>query len=330
MDHPTFNITRRDLIATAAAAAGSTVIPVAAQGFPSRAIRIVVPYPAGGTTDILARLIGPKLQEALGQTVIVDNKAGAATNLGAEFVARAPADGHTILLGTNVTFSVNPYLYRGLSFNAQRDFAPLVPIATTQTVLLVHPSVRVNSVRELIALAKEQPGKLNYGSYGSGSLAHLAAAQFATMAGIDMNHVPYKGSAPAMTDLIGGHIQLMFDNIVTALPKAKAGSVKALSVSGARRSVAAPDLPTVAESGVKGYEVVGWFGFAAPAATPSLVVERLSMEINKILVQSEVRDRIIASGAEPMIYSPQEFTHFIQADYLRAGVLVRVSGAKAE
>ncbi|WP_439607029.1 Bug family tripartite tricarboxylate transporter substrate binding protein [Hydrogenophaga sp.] len=330
MDQSTFRMTRRGLLANAAAAAGTIALPVVAQGFPTRAIRIVVPYPAGGTTDILARLIGPKLQEALGQTVIVENKAGAATNLGAEFVARSPADGHTILLGTNVTFSVNPYLYRGLSFNAQRDFTPLVPIALTQTVLLVHPSVRANTVRDLIALAKEQPGKLNYGSYGSGSLAHLAAAQFATMAGIELNHVPYKGSAPAMTDLIGGHIQLMFDNIVTALPNAKAGSVKALAVSGARRSVAAPDLPTVAESAVKGYEVVGWFGFAAPGATPPVVTERLSKEINKILAQSEVRDRIIASGAEPMIYSQQEFVRFIQSDYLRAGELVRVSGAKAE
>ena len=301
-----------------------------AQTFPTKPIKMVVPYPAGGTTDILGRLIGQKLQESMGQPIVIENKAGAATNLGAEAVAKSTADGYTLLLGTNVTFAVNPHLYEKLPLDPLRDFAPIAPIALTQTVLLAHPSVAAKNINELVALAKAQPGKLTYGSYGSGSLAHLAAAQFAAMAGVNMVHVPYKGSAPAMTDLVGGHIDLMFDNIVTALPNAKSGKVRALAVTGAKRSGAAPDLPTVAESGVAGYEVIGWFGFAAPAGTPLEIVRKLNAEVTRALTLPEVRERIITAGADPMSMSPEAFSSFIKADHTRSGSMVKVSGAKVE
>ncbi|WP_421953592.1 Bug family tripartite tricarboxylate transporter substrate binding protein [Polaromonas sp.] len=305
-------------------------IAASAQTYPARPIKLIVPYAAGGTTDILGRMIGQKLQESMGQPVVVENKPGAATNLGAEATAKAVPDGYTLLLGTNVTFAVNPHLYEKLAFDPLKDFAPIAPIALTQTVLLVNPSVPAHNVREVIALAKAQPGKLSYGSYGSGSLAHLAAAQFAAMAGVQMVHVPYKGSAPAMTDLVGGHINLMFDNIVTALPNAKSGKVRALAVTGARRSAAAPDLPTVAEGGVGGYEVVGWFGFAAPAGTPPEIVRKLNSEINRALAMPDVRDRIISAGADPMNMSSETFAAFIRSDYTRSGIMVKTSGAKAE
>lgn len=314
---------------TACAIAGLS-IAASAQTYPVRPIKLIVPYAAGGTTDILGRMIGQKLQESMGQSVVIENKPGAATNLGAEATAKAAPDGYTLLLGTNVTFAVNPHLYEKLAFDPLKDFAPIAPIALTQTVLLVNPSVPAQNVREFIALAKAQPGKLSYGSYGSGSLAHLAAAQFAAMAGVQMVHVPYKGSAPAMTDLVGGHINLMFDNIVTALPSAKSGKVRALAVTGARRSAAAPDLPTVAEGGVSGYEVVGWFGFAAPAGTPPDIVRKLNAEINRALAMPDVRDRIVSAGADPMNMSPEAFAAFIRSDYTRSGIMVKTSGAKAE
>lgn len=301
-----------------------------AQAYPSKPIRLIVPYTAGGTTDILGRLIGQKLQESMGQPVVIENKPGAATNLGAEATAKSVPDGYTIILGTNVTFTVNPHLYEKLAFDPLKDFAYIAPIALTQTVLLVNPQVKAQNVRDIIALARAQPGKLSYGSYGSGSLAHLAAAQFTAMAGVQMTHVPYKGSAPAMTDLIGGHIDLMFDNIVTALPSAKSGKVRALAVTGAKRTGAAPELPTVAESGVPGYEVVGWFGFAAPAGTPADVVRKLNTEINKALALPEVKDKITGAGADPMNMTPEAFSAFIRTDYTRSGMMVKASGARAE
>lgn len=301
-----------------------------AQTFPSKPVRIIVPYAAGGTTDILARLLGQRLQEFWSQPVVVDNKPGAATNLGAEIAAKAAADGYTLLFGTNATFAVNPHLYDKLAFAPLKDFSYVAPIALTQTVLLVNPQVSAKTVQELVVLAKSAPAKLTYGSYGSGSLSHLAAAQFASMAGIDMTHVPYKGSAPAMTDLVGGHIHLMFDNIVTALPHARSGKVRAVAVTGAQRTAAAPELPTVAESGVPSYQIIGWFGIAVPTGTPVEIVRKLNADINRALQSPDIKEKIISAGADSMNMSSAEFAAFVNAEYQAFGRVVKASGARAD
>jgi tripartite-type tricarboxylate transporter receptor subunit TctC len=301
-----------------------------AQAYPSRPIRLVVPFPPGGTTDILARLLGKGLHEAMGVPVTVDNRPGASSNIGTELVARAAPDGYTLLLSGATSFAVNPHLFPALPFDPLKDFAPIAPVAQNQTVLLVHPSVAARTTQELIALAKARPGMLNYASYGNGTVAHLAAARFASMAGIDITHIPYKGAAAAMTDLMGGQVDMMFDSIVTALPAVRSGRVRALAVSGAQRSPAAPDLPTVAESGVPGYAVVGWFGVVAPAGTPAEIVRRLNTEINRALSRDDVRAQVVGTGADPMSMSPEAFAAFIRSEHERIGRLIRASGARAE
>jgi tripartite-type tricarboxylate transporter receptor subunit TctC len=300
------------------------------QAYPTRPIRMIVPYPPGGTTDILARLVGRKLQESMGEAVIIDNRPGASANIGTELVARAVPDGYTLLFSAATGLAVNPHLFDQLPFDPRKDFAPVAPIAQNQTVLLVHPDVPVRTTQELIALAKARPGKLNYASYGSGTVAHLAAAQFAYLGGIEITHVPYKGATAAMADLMGGRVDMMFDSIVTALPAINTGRVRALAVSGARRSPAVLDLPTVAEAGLPGYAMVGWFGVVAPAGTPTAIVRKLNMEINRALALDDVRAQIAGTGADAMSMSPDAFAAFIASEYERLGRLVRLAKAKAE
>ena len=270
-----------------------------AQDFPARSVRLIVPQSAGGGADILARTVGQKLSEAWGQPVVIDNRPGAAGIIGTEAVAKAAPDGYTLLMGAISTHAINPSLYKTLSYDPVKDFAPVTMVATAPLLVVVHPSLPVNSTQELIALAKAKPGQLFFASAGSGNSAHLAGELFKTMANVDLVHVPYKGATPAETDLIGGQVSVMFSSILSALPHAKAGKMKALAVTSARRSSIAPDLPTVAESGVPGYDVNPWYGLFAPAGTPRAIVERINRDVARILAQPDVRQRFATLGAEP-------------------------------
>jgi tripartite-type tricarboxylate transporter receptor subunit TctC len=298
--------------------------------FPSKPIRIVVPFPAGGTTDILARAVAQKLTDTLGQTVVVDNRPGAAGNIGAELVAKSPPDGYTLLMGTVGTHAINASLYAKMPYDHVKDFAPVILVAGVPNVLVVHPSVPANNVQELIAYIKANPGKVNFASSGSGTSIHLAGELFKTMAGLSMTHVPYKGSAPAVTDLIGGQVQLMFDNLPSALPQIKAGKLRALAVTSAQRASALPDVPTVAEAGLPGFDATSWFGLLAPAGTPKDVVAKLNAEVAKWLASTEAREKLAAQGAIAAGQSPEDFTRHIAAETAKWQKVVKESGAKVD
>jgi tripartite-type tricarboxylate transporter receptor subunit TctC len=300
------------------------------QSYPAKPIRLVVPYPAGGPLDTVARLLGQKVSESVKQPVIVDNKPGAGGNIGADSVAKAAPDGHTLLMGAVATHAINPTLYASMPYDAIRDFQPVTQVASTPNVLIVNNTVRATSVREFIAYAKANPGKLNFGSGSTGSAGHLAGELFKAMAGVDMTHVPYKGAAPAMQDLIGGQVQLMFDNFASANTQVKAGKVKALAVTTAKRSALAPDLPTIAESGLAGFDINTWFGIFAPAGTPREVVERLHAEFTRALAMPDVRERLTNLGAEPVGNRPEEFAAYIKAEGEKYARVIKASGAKAD
>jgi tripartite-type tricarboxylate transporter receptor subunit TctC len=302
----------------------------AAQTYPSKPIRFVVPYPAGGPLDTVARLLGQKVSENTRQPVIVDNKPGAGGNIGADAVAKAPPDGYTILMGAVATHAINPTLYASMPYDAARDFAPVTQVASTPNVLVVNPSLPVSNVREFIAYAKAHPGKLNFGSGSTGSAGHLAGELFKAMAGVDMTHVPYKGAAPAMNDLIGGQIQLMFDNLASSLAQVRAGKVKALAVTTAKRSALAPELPTIAESGLPAFDINTWFGIFVPAGTPREVVERLHAEFARALAAPDLREKMLNLGAEPVGSKPEEFAAYIRAEADKYARVIRASGAKAD
>jgi tripartite-type tricarboxylate transporter receptor subunit TctC len=301
-----------------------------AQAYPSQPIKIIVPFTAGGTTDILARTIGQKLSEAWRQPVIVENRPGAGGNIGADVVAKAKPDGYTILMGTIGTQSINASLYAKMPYDAAKDFAPITLVAMVPNVLVVHPAVNARTVGELVALAKAKPGELNFASSSTGGSPHLSGEMFKQMTGANIVHVPYKGSAPAITDLLGGQVSLMFDNLPSALPQVKAGKLRALGVTSARRSQAAPDIPTIAESGVPGYEVDSWFGILAPAATPKEIVSKLNVEIVRILKIPEVRERLLEQGAEPVGDTPEHFAEHIRRETAKWARVVKASGAKAD
>ncbi len=303
---------------------------VHAQTYPSKPIRFVVPYPAGGPLDTVARLLGQRVSEAVKQPVVVDNKPGAGGNIGADAVAKSPPDGYTILMGAVATHAINPTLYASMPYDAVRDFASITQVASTPNVLVVNPAVPATSVREFIAYAKANPGKLNFGSGSTGSAGHLAGELFKAMAGIEMTHVPYKGAAPAMNDLIGGQIQLMFDNLASSLGQVRAGRVRALAVTTARRSALAPELPTIAESGLPDFDISTWFGVFAPAGTPREVLDRLQAEFTRALSIPEVRDRMLSLGAEPVGNRPEEFAAYIRAESDKYARVIRASGAKAD
>ena len=325
MRHPE---TRRTFLALAA----STMMPRAAvaQAYPSRPIRLVVPSSAGaGVTDIMARLVGQKLGEALGQQVVIDNRPGASGILGAEVVAKAPADGYTLLIA-NVSLIVNPYLYAKMPYDPLTDFMPVTLVNTAPQQLVVHPSVPARTVAELVAYAKANPGKLNYGSGGLGSTPFLAAELFKSITGIDVVHVPYKGGAPAIAELVGGQLTFMIENVPGTNPLVKSGKLRALAITSTQRSPIAPDLPTMIEAGVPGYEMSGWNAIFAPKSTPAPVVARLHAELARILGSPEVKEQFAALGAEPIGNTPDELAAFLKADKARWGKIIEEKGIKPE
>jgi len=303
--------------------------PVAAQSYPSKPIRWVVPFPTSGATDILTRTIGQKLSEALGQPVIVDNKPGAGGALGSDLVAKAAPDGYTLLMATTSTHSIGPALQK-LPYDAQRDFAAISLVADSTNVLIVSPQLGVNTVRELIALAKSKPGQLNYSSSGTGSIVHLSGERFKSMTGIDIQHIPYKGTALAMPDVINGQIALMFDNIVSVMPHIRSGKVKALAISSEKRSLLLPELPTMIEAGVPGYVSNSYFGVFAPAGTPKDIVARLNAELVKIVHAAETRERLLKLGAEPVGSTPEQLAALVRAENAKWAKVIKDAGVKLD
>ncbi|MDM0032705.1 tripartite tricarboxylate transporter substrate binding protein [Variovorax sp. J22P271] len=320
-------------IATAAATAALALAPLAAgaqAAFPAKPITIIVPFSAGGTTDILARVVGQYMGRDLGQTVVVDNRAGAGGNIGGQAAARAPADGYTLFMGTVGTHAINQSLYKKMPFDPIKDFAPLSRVAMVPNLLVANPSQPFKNVKEMIAYAKANPGKINFGSSGNGSSIHLSGELFKQMAGVDMQHVPYRGSAPAVSDLLGGQIAVMFDNMPSAIPHVKGGKLRALAVTTAKRSPALPDVPTIAEAGVPGYEATSWFGLLAPAGTPAPVLAKLNASILKALADPEVKKKLAEQGAEPHGEQPAQFAAFIESETLKWGKVVKESGASLD
>ncbi len=320
-------VLRRTLLAAPAAAAAAPS-RATAQAFPNRPIRIISPYAPGGFNDVLSRLIGQKLGEALGQTVVVDNRPGANTIIGTGLVARAEPDGHTLLMAA-LPFVVNPSLYR-LPYDPIRDFTPVALITTVPNVLVVHPSLPVHTVRELIEYAAANPGKLTFGSVGTGSSYHMAGELFKTLTGVDMLHVPYRGSAPAMTDLLAGRFEVFFANLVSVIPHIRSGRLRALAVTAPERSSVLPELPTIAEAGVPGFNASSWYGLVGPAGMPGEVVERLNGAINAITAMPAVRAQLLRDGAEPLSGTPAEFASTIAEGIRLWGDVVRRRGIKVE
>lgn len=298
----------------------------ASQNYPTKPIRLIVPFAPGGGTDILARVIGQKLGESMGQQVVVDNRAGAGGNLGAELAATANPDGHTILM-VSASYAVNASLYK-LAFDPFKDLVAVTQVASVPFVLVAHPSLAANSVKELIALAQARPGQLNYASSGNGSSPHLAGELFAMMTGTKMVHIPYKGGAPALAEVIGGQVQLLFNTVIQSLPQLKAGKLKAIAVGSPKRSSALPEVPTIAESGVPGYDVTNWFGVLAPGATPKPIVLRLNTEIVQHLRSADLRARLAAEGADPVGSTPAEFERVIRSDIEKYTRIVKAAGIR--
>jgi tripartite-type tricarboxylate transporter receptor subunit TctC len=301
-----------------------------AQTYPSKPLRIIVPFAAGGGADLVARTVGAKLTESLGQPVVVDNRTGAAGTIGADIAAKSPADGHTLLLGSNGPLAINPSLYAKLPYDASRDFAAVVLVTVMPFLLVTHPSLPVKSVKELVALAKAKPGELNYASPGSGSSTHLANELLKSMTGMSIAHVPYKGVAPAATDLISGQVQMMSGDLSTLLPHVKSGRMRPLAVTSARRSALLPHMPTVAESGVPGYDASGWFGVLVPAGTPAAVVERLNASIVKGVAAADARERLAALGGDVATGTPADFAAHLRAESAKWGKVIRTVGLKGE
>ena len=306
-------------------------MPAAAQtAYPSKPITMVVPFSAGGTTDILARIVGQALTAELGQPVIIENRAGAGGNIGGQVVARSPADGYTLFMGTVGTHAINAALYTKMPFDPIKDFAPLTRVANVPNLLVANPAQPFKTVKELIAYGKANPGKLNFGSSGNGSSIHLSGELFKTMTKVDMQHVPYKGSAPAVTDLLGNQIAIMFDNMPSAIQHVRSGKLRAIAVTTAKRSPELPDVPTIAEAGVPGYEATSWFGLFAPAGTPPAVLNKLNIAIVKVLAKAEVKKKINEQGAEVFSETPEQFAAFIQKESVKWGKVVRESDASMD
>lgn len=297
--------------------------PTSAQQYPAKPIRIVVPFPAGGNADIFARAFAQKLGDAWKQTPVVDNRAGAAGIIGTQFVAKSPADGYTLLFGTTGTHTTNPAVYARLPYDPVKDFTPVSNFADSPFLLVVHPSVPAHTLQALISLAKTRPGQLDYASFGAGSSAHLAGEMLRTMAGIDIVHVAYKGGPPALTDLIGGHVALMFNSMPAVLPLVKTGKLRALAVAAAKRAPTLPGMPTFAEAGLAGFEAGSWYGLLAPAGTPRDVVTRLHAETVRMLALPDVKQRLAAEGSEGIGNTPEEFAAQIQRDITRWAKVAR-------
>ena len=299
-----------------------------AQGYPAKSIRVVVPYAPGGTTDLTARLVGAKMQEALKQNVVVENRPGAGGVIGADIVAKAQPDGYALVLSTPAEIVILPHLQK-MPYNAERDLAPVSLAVLTPLMLVVHPSLPARSVREFVAIAKSRPGQLSYASAGSGGVQHLAGELLKITMKIDLIHVPYKGAGPVMSDLIGGHVASFFSGMPPAMPHVKSGRLRALAVTTVKRSPAAPEVPTMAEAGVPGFDISNWFAYFVPAGTPPVIVERLTAEINRSLKLPDVRERLASVGAEALGTAPEELAKFVRAESEKYARLIKLSGARA-
>jgi len=301
-----------------------------AQAYPSKPIRYIVPFPAGGGQDLVVRALAPRMSEALGQTVIVDNRPGAATMVGAELAAKSPPDGYTVFNGSNTTLAINPNLYSKVPYDPIKDFVAVTQIASLPNLLVVHPSLPVRTVKELAALARNRPGQLNYGSSGTGTPAQLAGVMFGDEARAKLVHVPYRGSSQALTALISGETQMMFGSMTSTLPFVKSGRLRAIAVTGAKRSLAAPDVPTVAEAAFPGFEAVTWYGLFVPAGTPAAIVSKLNAEVVKILRAPDFRDWLVAQGADPVGSTPDELAAFVKTELVKYAKIVKDSGMRPD
>ena len=302
---------------------------IQAQSYPAKSVRIVVPFAAGGPADNYARFIGQRLGEALGQPFVVDNRPGAGSIIGTDLVAKAPADGYTLLMMSN-THTVNETLIPNRPYQLMRDFVPVAPVNYSDLLLVTHPSLPVQNLRDILKLAKEKPGKYNYASSGAGTPYHMAGELFKSMAGIYLVHIPYRGSSGARADIIGGQVDMMFDAVTTMAEQARAGKVRAIATSGRDRSSVLPDVPTLHEAGLPGYEATIWLGLMAPAATPKAVVDRLNQEVSKIVGQTEVRQLWTKQGATPMLMNPQEFDKYMREDIAKWARVIQAAGIKAD
>ena len=318
--HPTF--TRRRMVTATMLTLATAPLWAQSGAYPAKPIKIIVPSPPGGSTDQLARLVGQRLQDAWGQSVVVDNKPGAGLRLGADFVAKSPADGYTLLMGA-VHHSIAQAIYTKRSYEFQRDLAPISVVAVVPNVVIVPASLPVKNVADLIAMAKAQPGKLSYGSTGQGTAHHLIGEQFADMAGVELLHVPYKGSSPALVDLIGGQIQIMFDTVASCLPHIKSGKIRALAVTTGKRSSALAEVPTLDEAGLKGFDVSSWFGLMAPAGTPPEIIQKTYLEIAKMLGTPEMRQQLALMGAEPIGNTPEQLRQQSAGEITRFAALAQ-------
>lgn len=303
---------------------------VLAQSYPTKPVRLVVPYAAGGATDIIARATAQELTKMLGEPVVVDNRPGAGANIGAEIVARSAPDGYTVLMTASSLHGITPFLYSKLNYDPNKDLAPVVVLASFSNVLVVNPGVKADSVKELIALAKARPGALTCASSGSGSSIHMSCEMFKHMAGVDITHVPYRGSSPALTDLLGGTVDMMFDNIPSSIAQIRSGKLRALATTGVKRASALPDLPTMAEAGVPGYQSGAWFGLAVPVGTPPDIVAKLNAEGNKVTKTASFIKRMDDLGADIVGGTPEQMAAMIQDEIERWGPIVKASGAKVD
>ena len=308
----------------------SSIATLTADTYPTRPLRMIVPFPPGGGTDIMARMVGQRLTDAFGVQVVVDNRGGAGGIIGTELAARATADGHTLMIGSVSTICINASLHKKLPFDPEKDLAPISLVAMTPSLLVVANNVAAKSVKELIALAKAKPGQLHYASPGSGSSAHLGGELLKQAAGIDIQHVPYKGTGPAVTDVVSGQVAMFITNMPSVLPMVKANRLRALAVTSLQRSALLPDLPTVAESAIPGFEVIVWYGVFAPAATPKPILSRLNQEIRKLSGMQDVKDRLAVQGAEVMTSTQEELAKRVRDDLAKWGKIVRASGARVD
>jgi tripartite-type tricarboxylate transporter receptor subunit TctC len=304
--------------------------PAAAQDYPERAITLIVPYAAGGGNDVMARIVAEKMSKALGQQIVIENRGGAGGSIATRMIAKAAPDGYTLGLGGTGTLAIGPTLYSNVGYDPRKDFAPIGLIATSALVVLVHPSVPARNLKELIALAKQQPGKMNFASAGVGSGMHLGTELFELLADVKLTHIPYKGTGPALTDLLGGHVSLYFSSLPPAIALVQEGKVRALAVTGPRRSPIFPDLPTVAESGLPGYEAVLHYGIVAPAGTPRPIIDKLNAALRQALAAPDVTARIAADGAEPLPSTPEQYAADIDREERKWAAIVKRSGAKVE
>jgi tripartite-type tricarboxylate transporter receptor subunit TctC len=320
----------RPLLAAVAAALALSALPAAAQPYPNRPVTLVVPFPPGGSTSIVARIVADKMSEALGQSIVIDNRGGAGGTIGSRAVAKSAPDGYTILLGYTGTLAIGPTLYPGAGYDPRKDFAPVGLIGNAPNSLVVHPSFTAKSVPELVAYAKANPGKVNYGSAGVGTVSHVSGEYFATAAGIKLTHVPYRGTGPALADLIGGHIPMAFAPIPATHGPVSQGQLRGLAVTSAKRSSLVPDLPTIAESGITDFEASLFYGIVAPAGTPRPIIDRLNQALRAALASDDVRRRLATDGAEPTPSSPEEYAAHIDRDETRWSAVVKASGAKGE